>query len=385
MARLEDENLRGDHGEAPGWPVSSIPVIPLPAPGRSSRIACCLCLIVLPIAVGACSLKPTQPATQSFASMGTQASVTVAAQYRDRLPELTDEVRALFRDLENKLSTYRSDSEISRLAATAGSSPMAVSADTYRVLELSRQYGELSHGAFDITVAPLVRLWGFGGRPPHNPPDPGVIAERLNLVNFRKIELKKGTAFLPAGMSVDLGGIGKGFAVDKAIEASRISSVRAVMVDLGGNIRVLGQAEPDVTWTIGIRNPFDRQHVLGRVFLPDGMAVATSGNYERFVEMGGRRYSHIIDPRTGYPVEGMAAVTVVSPDATTSDVLSTALFVLGPESGLEVLSHLPGTEALFIPDRDPIEVWLTPGMAGLFSSLPEVESSVRVLPSASPR
>ncbi len=337
------------------------------------------------IAAGACSLKPTQPGGQSFNSMGTQASVTVAMEYRDRLPELTGVVCTLFRNLESQLSTYRSDSEISRLAAVAGRAPMAVSADTYRILELSRHYGELSHGAFDITVAPLVRLWGFGARPPHNPPDPEVIAGELDLVNFRKIGLKKGMAFLPTGMSVDLGGIGKGYAVDKAIETLRSAGVRAVMVDLGGNIRVLGQAEPEVTWTIGIRNPFDSQRVLGRILLPGGMAVATSGNYERFVEMGGRRYSHIIDPRTGYPVEGMAGVTVVSPDATTSDALSTALFVLGMESGLNVLRDLPGTEALFVPDRDPIEVWLTPGMGKLFKPLPDVESSVRVLPSASPR
>ncbi len=380
MAHLDDRHHWEERGEALGGPESSVPAIPLRLLRRRAHISSRLFIIVFLVTVGGCSLQPTQPVTRSFNSMGTRASVTVAIEYSDCLPELADAVHAVFQNLENQLSTYKSDSEISRLAAVAGRSPMAVSEDTYRVLELSKQYGELSGGALDITVAPLVQLWGFGGRPPHHPPDPEVIGERLGLVDFRRIELQKGTAFLPVGMSVDLGGIGKGFAVDKAIEASRRSAARALMVDLGGNIRVLGQAEPEVPWMIGIRNPFERDRVVGKIRLADGTAVATSGNYERFVEMEGRRYSHIIDPRTGYPVEGMAAVTVVSPDATTSDAFSTALFVLGMDSGLEVLRNLPGTEALFIPDRDPIELWLTPGMAKLFTPSPEFESSVYVLP-----
>ncbi|NWG12819.1 MAG: FAD:protein FMN transferase [Acidobacteria bacterium] len=335
--------------------------------------------ILFLVAMGACSRESTEPVTRSFASMGTQASVTVAAEYRDRLPELTEAVHEVLRRLEDQLSTYRSDSEISRLAAAAGRFPISVSADTRRILELARRYGELSRGAFDVTVAPLVQLWGFGRRARHSVPDPEVIEDRLRLVNFRSIELQGGSAFLPAGMSLDLGGIGKGFAVDKAVEVLRRSGVRAAMVDLGGNIRVLGQAEPGTSWTIGIRNPFESERVLGVIKLPDGMAVATSGNYERFVEIGGRRYSHIIDPRTGYPVEGMAGVTVVSPDATGSDALSTALFVLGVESGFEVLKDVPGTEALFIRDRDPVELWLTPGMATLFTAVPEYEPAIRVL------
>ena len=327
--------------------------------------------------MSACS--PRHPATQSFSSMGTMASVTVAAEYRERLSQSAEEVRAVFRRVENALSTYQRDSEISRLAAAAGRSPLALSAETYRALELSRQYGELTLGAFDVTVAPLVRLWGFGGEARHNTPAPELIQERLRLVDFRRIELRGGRAFLPAGMSIDLGGIGKGYAVDLGFEALRRSGIPAAMVDLGGNIRVLGQAEPGTDWTIGVRNPFEKERVLGKISLTDGMAVATSGNYERFVEMSGRRYSHIIDPRTGYPVEGMAGVTVISLNATVADALSTGFFVLGMNPSREVLRKLPGTEVLFIPDRDPIEIWLTPGMARLFSPHPEFASSVRHL------
>ena len=333
--------------------------------------------LLIQLAMSSCS--PRQPATQSFHSMGTMASVTVAAGYRERLPQSAEVVRAVFRRIESELSTYQRDSEISRLAEAAGRSPLKLSAETYRVLELSKEYGELTLGAFDVTVAPLVRLWGFGGQARHNTPAPELIQERLRLVDFRKIELSEGTGFLPAGMSVDLGGIGKGYAVDLAYEALRRSGFGAAMVDLGGNIRVLGRAEPEENWMIGVRNPFDKEQVLGKISLIDGMAVATSGNYERFVEMSGRRYSHIIDPRTGYPVEGMAGVTVISLNATIADALSTGFFVLGRDPSRDVLRKLPGTEVLFIPDRDPVEIWLTPGMVRLFSPLPEFASSVRNL------
>lgn len=312
--------------------------------------------------------------------MGTLATITVGPESSARLAQVSEEVHAAFRRLEGLLSTYQSGSEISRLAKAAGDSAVPVSEDTLRVLELSKHYGELTKGAFDVTVAPLVRLWGFGAHPPESPPAPGRIQDQIKLVDFRRMELHAGSAFLPSGMSVDLGGIGKGYAVDRGYEILRNLGVKDGMVDLGGNIRVLGQAEPGVSWTIGIRNPFDRGEVLGKITLPDGRAVATSGNYERFVDVGGRRYCHIIDPRSGYPVEGMAGVTVVAPDATMSDALSTGLFVLGMQAGHQVLQALPGAEAIFIPDRDPIEIWLTTGMAKLFESRPELKSSVRILP-----
>jgi thiamine biosynthesis lipoprotein len=309
--------------------------------------------------------------------MGTEASVTVPSRYRDRLPQVTDQVRAVFERIEDRLSTYKSESETSELARAAGQSPVSVSAETYHVLELSKQYGEATGGALDVTVAPLVRLWGFGAAAPFEMPDPAQVQDALRFVDFRCIELGAGTASVPAGMSVDLGAIGKGFAVDAAFDIPL--GVDAAMVDLGGNIRVLGQADPGVMWTIAVRNPFDRDEVLGKLALPNGLAVATSGNYERFVEIAGKRYAHIIDPRSGYPVESMAAVTVVSPDATRADALSTGLFVLGIQEGLRTLEQFPGTEAMFIPDRSAIEVWITPGMAKLFSPLPDIKSSVKIL------
>jgi thiamine biosynthesis lipoprotein len=311
--------------------------------------------------------------------MGTLATITVPPEQRNRLSELTRVARKEFLRLENLFSVYRRHSEISRLAQSAGRAPIAVSDDTRRILELSKRYGELSGGAFDVTVGPLVRLWGFGADSHHAVPDPARIEETKKLVDFRRIELKGGSAYLPEDMRVDLGGIGKGYAVDSAYDILRAGGTGAVLIDLGGNIRVMGQARPGEAWTVGVRNPYDRELVLGKIGLRDGMAVATSGNYERFVEMAGRRYSHIIDPRTGYPSEGMAAVTVVCPDATMTDAMSTSLFVLGMEAGREMMRKLAGVEAAFIPDRYPVEIWLTAGMAKLFNPAPEFASSIRML------
>ena len=347
---------------------------------RRKRSGACWQAILLPasLLLASCSLIPEEFPSASFKSMGTRVTVTVAPEYRSKLPELSREVEAEFDRLESLFSTYRSDSEISRLAAAAGTAPLQVSEDTLRILELSKRYGEVTQGAFDVTVAPLVRLWGFGTVVPSHPPDPQVIEEQLSLVDFRRLQLHGEWASLPAGMSVDLGGIGKGYAVDRAFEIARRLGVKAAMLDLGGNIRVIGQAGKGTQWTIGVRNPFAREQILGKISLPDGTAVATSGNYERFVDIGDRRFSHIIDPRTGYPVEAMAGVTVVAPDATVSDALSTGLFVLGINSSRGVLQSFSGVEAIFIPDRDPIRIHLTKGMARLFVPLPEFASSVTV-------
>ncbi len=345
-------------------------------PGDALQRAVMLLATACALATAACALGPSAPVSESFTSMGTIASVSVSAEYREDLASLTQTIKLAFRQLEDRFTTYQPDSEISQLGRSAGA-PVAVSEDTARILGLSKHFGDLTGGAFDVTVAPLVRLWGFGVRPPANPPQAEEIREQLRLVDYRRIALGPRTASLPAGMSVDLGAIGKGYAVDRGFELLGRTRVKAAMLDLGGNIRVLGRPGTAEEWTIGVRDPFDRSRLVGKLRLPDGMAVATSGNYERYVDLGGRRYAHIIDPRTGTPVAGMAGVTVIAPDATTTDALSTGLFVLGIEVGTKALRRVPGAAALFIPDREPVELWLTPGMEQLFQPVPDCAPAVR--------
>lgn len=295
--------------------------------------------------------------------MGTFASLTVSAATADTLPARAQRAQDVFEELNQLLSTYIETSEISRLNAAAGGEVLSLSPPTREMLTVAASYSALSGGAFDITIAPLMQLWGFReGRPPTALPDPAARAALLPLVDYRLVEQDTAGARLARrGMRVDLGGIAKGYAVDVCFDALQRDGCRDLLVNLGGNMRGAGEPQPGRSWRVGVRNPFDRAALLGTLNLPDGWAVATSGNYEQFVEIEGVRYAHIMDPRTGQPVQGMAGVTVLSHRAVEADALSTALFVAGLEGAPAMLREAPDVEALLVPDRQPVEVYVTPG------------------------
>jgi thiamine biosynthesis lipoprotein len=287
----------------------------------------------------------------------------------------------VFEAVDRRLSTYIPTSEISRLNAVAGRAPMALSGDTLKLLALAAHYGDVSGGAFDVTVAPLMALWGFrDGELPTALPDRAWVGEVLPLVNYRLIEHDEDGVRLPRrGMRVDLGGIAKGHAVDLAFDRLQAEGRDSMLVNLGGNMRGSGEAATGRAWRVGVRNPFSRGELLGTVALSDGRAVATSGNYEKFVEIDGQRYAHVMDPRTGSPVKGMAGVTVLSRTAVEADALSTALFVSGMDGAGEILANTPDVEVLFVPDRQPVEIHLTPGFAQYFTPLPSYKNAVCVM------
>jgi len=185
-------------------------------------------------------------------------------------------------------------------------------------------------------------------------PSEQAIRETLPLVDYRRLILKDGTAYLPVnGMAVDLGGIAKGYAVDRAFDLCRREGLEDFIVDLSGNLQVAGVPHREESWKIGVRDPFDRSSTLGRIAMQSGTAVASSGSYERFVVIACRRYSHVIDPRSGYPVEGTAGVTVLAQNATTADGLSTSFFVRGLAGAKELLERCAPAEVLIVPDRYP--------------------------------
>jgi len=250
------------------------------------------------------------------------------------------------------------------------------------MLQLSRHYGELSGGAFDVTVSPLIQLWGFsGGQAPVKRHPPEVVAEALGKTGYHHLVISGETAFLDTtGMSVDLGGIAKGYAVDVCFERLLLKKIPNVMVNLGGNLRCNGVAREGRPWNIGVQNPFVEGEIVGTIGLTGGRAVATSGNYERFVVIDGKRYAHIIDPRSGYPVEGMAGVTVISEKAVEADALSTALYVAGVGNAAGILGKAPASHALLIPDEQPIRILVSPGFRRYFSPTPEYADRVAGLP-----
>lgn len=319
--------------------------------------------------------------SESFRSMGTTATLTLAPTCTDPIDQVITQIREVFDDLEFAMSAYRRDNAIWKLSAKAGMTEVTVAPDTYRVLDRGQTFAYLSEGAFDATAAPLVRLWGFsGGSKPELFPSAEDVQERLRLVDYRRLILHDGKAFLAQkGMAVDLGGIGKGYAVDCAYDRCRGFGIRDFLFNFSGNIQVSGQPALRKQWQIGVRNPFDRSAIIGKIALPGGVALATSGGYENFVDIDGQRFSHLIDPRTGYPVSGTASATVLASDATAADGLSTAFFVLGVEGAHNLLGKVSSAEVLIIPARLPLELWMTPGISKLFTSIQRLRCAIRTL------
>ena len=292
--------------------------------------------------------------------MGTVGELLLPAASKADAAETEARARAAFREtaeaVEAEFSIFREGSVPSRLAA---GETVVLPEASRRLFELVDTVWEASDGAYDPTVGPLMHLWGFRGRGvPDREPGEDALAATLAECGWRRVVGRDGDAVrLAPGAKLDFGGAAKGLAVDLVWERMRKEETAKTgfLVNFGGNIRVSGIPRPGADgWMVAVRDPFRPygEASVGAVTLSDGMAVATSGNYERFVEIGGVRYAHILDPRTGWPVRGLAQVTVVAPTAAQADALSTACFVLGPEASKPLLAAFPGTSAYFIPDVD---------------------------------
>jgi thiamine biosynthesis lipoprotein len=315
-------------------------------------------LLVAALGVVGCARQPpSAPAAERmWPAMGSFASVAVPALEEARLDEAEDSTRTAISEVEAELSSFIPGGLVARLNAAAGSPEMfPLARHAAAVFPLSQHAHERSGGAFDPTVGPFMHLWGFRGtNAPPAAPDAAALAATAACVGWSRVEWRDGSARLTLnGMRLDFGAVAKGYGVDVAFDRLRAQGFDNVMVNLGGNLRCAGAARPDRTgWVVSVRDPYlpYGEGSVGTLTLTDGRATATSGRYERFVEIAGRRYAHVIDARSGQPVSGMAQVTVVAPTAGEADAISTSLFVLGPAAGATMLRSYPGTCALFIPD-----------------------------------
>ena len=265
------------------------------------------------------------------------------------------EVFDVFHRVDIQMSRYRADSELSALNREAGKGPVNVSDGLFKVLQKAREVSELSEGAFDVTFGSVGYLYDF--RAGKQPTDEQV-ATGLTRVNFRDVVLDvsgQTVAFRQPGMLVDLGGIAKGYAVDLGIEVLEAHGIRHARLSAGGDMRLLGDKRGR-PWYVGIRDP--RSGNDNAVVLPlADVAVSTSGVYERFfVDDAGERVHHILSPSTGRSVKGVQSVTIIGDDALTTDGLSTAVFVLGPEKGLKMVERLPAIEVVVIDDKRMMHV-----------------------------
>jgi len=259
--------------------------------------------------------------------------------------------------IESLMSYHRDDSELSKVNRCAAEEPIPVNPMTFEVLQRAIRFSEITDGTFDVTVGPLVDLWRAAGQT-DEPPTEEALAEARRKVGFQKLILddKAMTVrFAEEGMRIDLGGIAKGYAVDKAVEAMRKRGALGGMVDLGGNIRCFGRApRGQEKWRIGVQDPnvspddLNPSKYLLVLEIADASA-ATSGDYRRFAVVKGRRQSHILDTHSGRSADKLVSDTIIAPDATSADALSTAVNILGPEAGMALIERLPGVEAILIP------------------------------------
>lgn len=264
--------------------------------------------------------------------LGTFVNISVyALDAKDAAEAAISDAFAEIKRIDSLMSLHRGDSELVALNATAYDRWVTVSPDLFQVIAKAQSIACATAGSFDITIRPIVDLWGFIWKE-YRLPTPGELESALPLVDYRLVELDPvgcRVRFSRAGVSLDLGGIAKGFAVDCAIEKLRSRGVTAAMVRAGGDLRVLGAPPGRRGWVVQLEDP-DQAGKRRRITLRDE-AVSTSGNYENFFMIAGTRYAHILDPRTGLPVRGVAACSVIAGTCMESDAWATALFVLGRE------------------------------------------------------
>lgn len=249
-----------------------------------------------------------------------------------------------------------------------------VSPETLRVTAAALEIARISEGVFDPTIAPVVDLWGFGdlldtpANSPKKPPGQQALAAALQRVDFRavQVDLQHSQIRLRQGQQLDLGGIAKGYIADALANELRAQGIKQALVNVGGNLFALGGSTFFSPWRIGIRHPRDAGKVIAAIEVRNA-GVSTSGDYERYFVYQGRRYSHLIDPKSGYPRHDLISVTVIAPTGMEADALSTAAFVLGPRTGLELLERLPGVEGVLIDDQ--LQVHYTSGLRGKITLL----------------
>jgi thiamine biosynthesis lipoprotein len=337
-------------------------------------------LVALIGAVAAgCSRTPSATAVSAAApSPGTahiveRARVTMGSELRltawtsDETTALAafDAVFAEFDRLDKLLSVWKEGSDVLRINAAAGDHPVPVSADTRDVLVAAHQLSDITGGTFDVTFGALSGLWKFDHDQDNQIPDPVVVERQRRLVNYRDLVVDQhaGTAFLKKkGMRVHLGGIGKGFAIDRSNEIMRSRGVTNYMIQAGGDLFVAG-LRGDRPWRLAIRDPRgSKERIFATLELTNG-TFSTSGDYERFFMKDGHRYHHIIDPATGNPAQnGCRSVTIVTNRATVAEGVSKGAFILGPEKGMELIERLPDVEGVIVSDKN--KVLISSGLEG---------------------
>ena len=268
-----------------------------------------------------------------------------------------DEAVAEIRRIERLLTTYNDDSQTNQINANAGGRPVPVDAEVFALIERSLRLSVLTQGAFDITYGSMdKRLWNFDTTMTALP-DPQMARHMVRLINYRNVLLDadQQTVFLKEkGMRIGFGGIGKGYAAEQAKRILRERGVASGIVNAAGDLTTWGMQPNGHPWTIGIADPNGASHQAFSYLTISDMAVATSGNYEKYALINGKRYAHTIDPKTGYPVSGIKSVTILAPNAELADALATPVMVMGVRVGLDLINQMRHIACIIIDDTDTL-------------------------------
>lgn len=293
--------------------------------------------------------------------MGTFVEITLPQKNNKVINETLEAMHAL----EDELSIYNKESQINRINSLKKDNLQKTSPEVYEVIQKAIYFSKLTNGAFDITVSPLLKLWDFEGGELKEIPSQEKIDEALRNIGWQNLIFTKDgkIGFAKDNMSINLGGIAKGYIVDKAISYLNAKGIKSALINAGGDVYCLGEKENGESWNVGIRHPRKKKGVIGILKLKN-KAVATSGDYEKFFTLKGKKFCHIINPQTGYPVDSaIIQVTVVAETCIDADALATALMVMGKEKGIELIEKLANTEVVIIEEKEgKLDISYTKGL-----------------------
>ncbi|MFQ5456333.1 MAG: FAD:protein FMN transferase [Nitrospirota bacterium] len=288
--------------------------------------------------------------------MGTDIEIIVSVSDDISDKRVKDAINAALKEIkriENLMSSWIDASEVSRINKNAGIRPVKVSKELFELISRAKKFSKITNGAFDISFAGLKGLWNFYDNKKYVPEE-DEIKKVLHLVNYRNIIMENDAVFIKKGMRIDLGGIAKGYTIDRVAAILREYGIENALIKAGGDIRAEGRKDGK-PWKIGIQHPRKGSKFIG-IINGEDISVSTSGDYERYFMKDGKRYHHIIDPETGYPADRSQSVTILGTETVVTDALATAVFILGPEDGMKLVEQMRGIDAVIIDKNGNLSV-----------------------------
>ncbi|MEJ8804293.1 FAD:protein FMN transferase [Pontibacter sp. H249] len=317
------------------------------------RLLPLIALLLMQVAVLAQDTPAAKAHKKVLLLMGTRFELVAVSDNEQQATNAIDAGVEEIKRIEALISEWQPTSQTSAINRAAGSMPVQVDQELYDLIYRSIKISKLTGGAFDISFAAAYKIWKFDGSMKQMP-SPEQVAASIAHIGFENIVLdpRNRSIFLKdPEMKIGFGAIGKGYAANKARDVMRKKGVKAGVVNAAGDMITWGNQPDGQPWFVGIADPAEQDKVFSWLTANE-TSVVTSGDYEKYAEINGKRYAHIIDPRTGYPASGLKSVTIICPDAELADALATAVFVLGPEEGLDLVNQLKGVECLMITVKD---------------------------------